>query len=129
MVTLNLAHLLSRPFADAPIAIEFYPDGDTYVVRAELPGLDPAREIQLAIIDGQLRIRAEKTRTQHPDAHSDFHYGSFYRGVPLPHGAREESITARYDRGVLEVRIRVEADLHSHEVPIGIDEPAARERT
>ena len=34
---------------------------------------------------------------------SEFHYGSFTRSLPLPAGAEEDAITARYDKGILTV--------------------------
>src|SRR5262245_53803263 len=63
------------------IRIEEYIDGESYVVRAELPGVDPKRDVHLAIVDGELRIRVERTDNQLAKGHSEFHYGSFYRAI------------------------------------------------
>jgi HSP20 family protein len=58
-----VAKLFWSPFADWDIPVETYADGDRFVVRAELAGLDPTRDIQLAVVDGELRIRAERSAT------------------------------------------------------------------
>lgn len=110
----GLVRLAWRPFADAPIQVEAYADGGSYIVRAELPGLDPHRDIQLAFIDGELRIRAERSPDGPAESRSavrsDFRYGAFYRAVPLPQRARADLARARYDRGILEVRVSLDPD-------------------
>ncbi len=98
------------------IRIEECVDGETYVVRAELPGVDPKREVQVAMVDGALRIRVDRTDSRAVKGHSEFQYGAFERAVTLPAGARENAVTAIYDRGILEVRIR-----------LGTPEPRGRE--
>ena len=34
-------------------------------------------------------------------------YGSFYRSIPLPEGVNDDNVSATFDDGVLEVRVRV----------------------
>jgi HSP20 family protein len=100
------------------IRIEEFVDGETYVVRAELPGVDPKREMHVAIVDGELRIRVDRPDNRLEKGRSEFRYGSFFRAVPLPAGAREDSVTALYDRGILDVRVQ-----------LGAPEPRGREIT
>jgi HSP20 family protein len=101
------------------IRIEEYVDGETYVVRAELPGVDPNREAQVAIVDGILRIRVDRREPRVAKGHSEFHYGSFDREVTLPAGAHEDGVTATYDRGILEVRLRLgPPELRGREIPV-----------
>lgn len=107
MAPLSLTHLLSLPFAPAGIRIEQYADGNTAVVRAELPDRDPAKEIQVAIVDGELRIRAERSRPTARWTRSDFQYAPAYCAVPLAPGAMPDAATARYHNGILEFRIPV----------------------
>ena len=75
--------------------------------------------------DGVLRIKVERSEEQRTEdgktVHSEFHYGSFYRNVPLPAGAREDKVTATYDTGILEVRVVVgEAEPKTREIPVAI---------
>jgi HSP20 family protein len=76
-----------------------------YEIRAELPGVDPADDIEVTVHDGRLTIKAERTRTSESGGHSEFSYGSFVRTVPLPAAADEDEINATYDRGILTVLV------------------------
>ncbi|WP_139003375.1 Hsp20/alpha crystallin family protein [Arthrobacter crystallopoietes] len=84
---------------------------DVLTVRAELPGIDPDKDVEISVSDGQLAIsaqRREKTEQKDKDNYrSEFRYGSFFRSVPLPKGVKAEEITATYKDGVLEVRAPV----------------------
>jgi HSP20 family protein len=81
---------------------EFVRDGH-YVVRAELPGIDPVHEVEIFVHDGVLSIKAERKKEQVDKAHSEFRYGVFSRRMALPSGADEDHISASYDKGILEV--------------------------
>jgi HSP20 family protein len=91
--------------------VEEYREGDTLVVRAELPGIDPEKDVELTVADDMLHLRAERReRTEHKDKssyRSEFRYGSFTRAIPLPKGCKDEDIAAAYRDGVLEVRVPV----------------------
>ena len=78
-----------------------------YVVRAEMPGVDPEKDIEITVRDGQLTIRAERSEKKDFDGRSEFSYGSFARTVSLPAGADEDSIEATYDQGILTVSVGV----------------------
>lgn len=99
----------SEAMADGWMRIEEREDTDALVVRAELPGLDPAKDIDVEVIDAAVRISAK--RHEHPQGlgsgtfRSEFHYGVFVRSVPIPTGAAPETVTATYADGILEVRI------------------------
>lgn len=90
------------------IKVEQFVDGSTLVVRAEVPGIDPDKDVDVSVSEGMLHIRAEREeKSEHKGKdgyRSEFRYGSFARSVALPPGAREEDITATYKDGVLEVR-------------------------
>jgi HSP20 family protein len=102
---------------------EEFVDGDALVVRAELPGIDPDKDVELTITDGVLHIRAErqqKSEQKTKEAYrSEFHYGSFERSVALPVGTKEEDVKASYKNGILEVRVPLgEAKSATTKVPI-----------
>ncbi len=104
----SLDRLFDSPSMPAPIRIEEFVDGKNLVVRAEMPGVDPDKDIEVTIDDGFLRIRAERQeKEEHKDKgrfRSEFRYGSFSRNIPLPDDVKEEDIKATYTDGVLEVR-------------------------
>jgi HSP20 family protein len=80
-----------------------------YVVRAEMPGVDPAKDIEVTVRDGQLTIKAERSEKKDFDGRSEFSYGSFVRTVSLPAGADEDNIEASYDKGILTVSVAITA--------------------
>ena len=55
----------------------------------------------------QLRIHAERREETKEGRHSEFRYGSFTRSISLPAGAYPDKITAKYDKGILEVTVPV----------------------
>jgi len=78
-----------------------------YVVRAETPGVDPAKDIDITVRDGQLTIKAERSEKKNFDGRSEFSYGSFVRTAALPAGADDEDIDATYDKGILTVSVGI----------------------
>lgn len=81
-------------------------DGN-YELRAEIPGVDPAKDVDITVRDGQLTIKAERTEKKESNGRSEFTYGSFVRSVSLPAGADEDAITASYNKGILTVSVPV----------------------
>jgi HSP20 family molecular chaperone IbpA len=115
---IRLTHLLSLPFAGATMPVEALTDSHAYVIRAELPGVDPTR-IRVTIIDGELRLSAERSapvpRTS-PGWRTEFQYGHLARRVPLPASVHAGEVVTSYARGVLEVRVQA-APTEAYPVP------------
>lgn len=109
---LEFPDLLRRMFDWEPEAgwlrVEEFVDGKTLVVRAELPDIDPERDVELTVADGVLDVRAHReAKTEHKDDisyRSEFRYGSFERRIQLPEGTKPEDVSASYKHGVLEIR-------------------------
>lgn len=78
-----------------------------YEVRAELPGIDPAKDVEITVREGLLTIKAERSEKKEFNGRSEFAYGSFKRTVTLPAGANEDDIKATYDKGILTVSVAV----------------------
>lgn len=87
------------------IRCEEYIDGGKYVLRAELPGIDPDKDVDVGVAGGVLRVRAERRQVTREQQRSEFAYGSFSRAMTLPPGADEESVTASYKDGILQVTV------------------------
>jgi HSP20 family protein len=91
------------------LRVEEFHDGDTLVVRAELPDVDPDKDVEVTASDGIVRIHAHREeRAEHKDKRgyrSEFRYGEFERDIVLPRGAVAEDVKATYTDGILEVRI------------------------
>ena len=84
----------------------FEREGDL-VIRTELPGLDPARDVTVSVEDGAVVITGERRQKEEikEDAfyRMETSYGAFTRRVPLPEGVDETTITAEYKDGVLQI--------------------------
>ena len=80
----------------------------SYVVTAELPGLDE-KDIEVTLADGLLSLKGEKkseTTSEKDSLHvTERRYGSFQRMVRLPDGIDEEKVAASFDKGVLRVEV------------------------
>lgn len=96
-----------RPFDGNVIRLEDELKDGSYEVRAELPGIDPAKDVDITVRDGRLTIKAERTEKKESNGRSEFTYGSFLRSVTLPPGADEDSIKASYDKGILTVSMPI----------------------
>jgi len=89
--------------------VEDYVKDGRYVVRAELPGLDPEKELAVTVSHGILTIKADREEKTEDKHRSEFRYGSFVRHMTLPVGADEDHIQASYDKGILEIMIELKA--------------------
>ncbi|RMI33552.1 Hsp20/alpha crystallin family protein [Nocardia stercoris] len=81
-----------------------------YVLRAEIPGIDPDKDLSVSVQHGRLSIKAERSEKHEEKGHSEFSYGSFVRTVTLPVGAQEDGITANYAKGILTVTVPMAAE-------------------
>lgn len=108
---------LMRPFDDLLhdgwgrrlVAVEEFTEDGTLVVRAEMPGIDPEKDVEITISDGMLHICAERSEEEEKSGRHfqrrELRYGSFARSLPVPEGTDEGKITASYKDGMLEVRV------------------------
>ncbi len=108
---------------EAAIRVEEYEFEKNYVIRAELPGIDPDKDVELSVSEGVLRLMVHRQKesrssdTRH--YRSEFRYGSLTRLVALPVGASDSDIEAKYDDGILEVHIPMNgAQAHERRIPI-----------
>jgi HSP20 family protein len=100
---------------------EFWDDGKL-VVRAELPGIDPDKDVELTVTDGMLHIaaqRREEAKTEDKGyVRRELRYGSFSRSLPLPEGVSEGDVTATYKDGILEVRVHAPQPQPARKIPV-----------
>src|ERR1044071_1133634 len=80
--------------------VEAYRKDNEYVVRLDLPGVDP-KEVEIQAEGNVLTIKGErKTETKEADYQETF-YGKFERSLNLPQGVEADKISAQYHHGVL----------------------------
>ena len=109
--------------SDSFIRVEEIVEDHTLVIRAELPGVDPEKDVELMVDKGVLMLRAERHEEKEDQGHlrrrSEFRYGSFSRSIPLPVGATDDDVKATYTNGILEVRLPIAGrQAEAHKIPI-----------
>ena len=96
------------PFTAAQtFRVEEVAQDSRYVIRAELPGLDPETDIEVTVDGRVLTIYAERRQEDKEPYRSEFRYGSVTRSVRLPAKVDATDVSARYEKGVLEVSVPV----------------------
>jgi HSP20 family protein len=98
---------LRPPFGNHLIRVEDELKDGNYELRAEIPGVDPDKDVDITVRDGLLTIKAQRSEKKESNGRSEFSYGSFLRTVTLPTGADEDAIKASYDKGILTVSVPV----------------------
>lgn len=83
-------------------------DGEL-IVTAELPGIEPDKDVEITVGEDYLTIKGEKseeTEISEEDRYvHERRYGKFMRRVPVPEGVSADKITADYTNGVLTVKV------------------------
>jgi len=112
------------------LPVESYVDGNTLVIKADLPGVD-AKDIQVSVEGNQLTIKGErKARQEHKQGayfHQEVRYSSFARTMALPEGVKADEMKARYHNGVLEISMPAPASMVSKKVPIEVSGEAPKQ--
>jgi HSP20 family protein len=98
--------------------VGWYPEIDVFekdnrlVTKIDLPGMKK-EDVKVEVTDGQLAISGErKHEAEEKGEHlyrCEREYGSFFRSVPLPEGAKIEDVKATFTDGVLEVSVPLPA--------------------
>ena len=89
-------------------AVDIYETNDSFVVSADLPGLNKD-EIQIDLKDNTLTLKGEKKFEEKVSKDNYIRieraYGSFVRSFTLTQNVDPEKIKAKYKEGVLEITI------------------------
>jgi HSP20 family protein len=94
-----------------PIRVDEYRDGDVQVIRAEIPGVNLDKNVEINVHDGIVHISADRPAREKSDdgiySRHELCYGSYSRRLPLRDGVTEADIDTSYKDGVLEIRVPV----------------------
>jgi HSP20 family protein len=107
--------------------LDVYEKDNQLFATLDLPGVKK-EDVKAEITDGRLVIsgerRYETEKKEENFYRSEREYGTFYRAIPLPEGAKFEDIKATFENGVLTVTVPLaaRAAITGHKVPI--EEPA-----
>lgn len=89
--------------------IEVSQRGDSFVVRADLPGMKK-EDVRVEVLDDALCLEGERKSESREEREGFFRsersYGSFQRIIPLPEGCDTQNVQASFENGVLEVTLK-----------------------
>ncbi|WP_205304917.1 Hsp20/alpha crystallin family protein [Nocardioides sp. 616] len=114
----ELMNWVGSPHLEPQVKVEEWVDGDRRVIRADLPGIDPERDVELSLDGSTLHLRGQRRSEKHDHHRTEIRYGSFARALTLPPGTRVEDIKAEYDNGVLTVSVPVGSGSGTTTIPI-----------
>ena len=102
-----------------------------YLIRAELPGLDPDKDIEVTADGKTLTIYAERWPQDGATQLTELRYGPRTRSVRLPARVDAQYITGHYRNGILEISVPMpEAQREGGRIPIeNADIPESKETT
>jgi HSP20 family protein len=99
-----LPQLAQRPFVPR---MDVFGRDDDLVVKLELPGIDPEKDVTVEVREGMLVIAGERRHEKEVKEEAYYRmeasYGAFERQIAIPEGIDESRISAAYTDGVLEV--------------------------
>jgi HSP20 family protein len=102
-------------------SMEAYQKDNKFVVRAELPGIDP-KDVEVSVVGNQLRLSGERKQGEEikrDDYYlSECSYGRFERAFTLPEGIKPEDVKASYKNGVLEITLPAKGLAQAHRIQI-----------
>lgn len=111
-------------------AVEWLPTLDVsetkndYVIKAELPGIDP-KDIDISLTNDLLTIKGEK-KQEKEEKEENYHliersYGSFTRSIRLPGQVQSNKINASFKNGVLKVTLPKTEEAKKKEIKIKVE--------
>ena len=113
-------------------AMDLLETDDSFVLRADLPGMTE-QDLTIELEDNVLTVSGER-KGEHEEKREGYlrverAFGGFSRSLTLPQGVDPESVSAHFDKGVLEVRIPKPEQRKPRKITIGSagEEPATIE--
>lgn len=114
---------LRRPFA--PVTDEYEMDGKR-IIRVELPGIDPEKDVSVALEEGFVVVRGQRAKREEIKDEEYYRmessYGTFERYFSVPDTVKEQDLQAEYADGILTIVVPAVtekgAKVTTHPIPI-----------
>ncbi|MCK9519074.1 MAG: Hsp20/alpha crystallin family protein [Dehalococcoidia bacterium] len=92
----------------ATLGLDVYETGNEYIVKAQLPGVDP-KDVDITVDDDILTIKGEFEQkddvTEGQFVRRELRYGSFQRSLRLPPSVEAEKANAQFEHGMLKLTL------------------------
>jgi HSP20 family protein len=103
--------------------IESYLRDGALIVRAYVPGFDPAK-LEVSVLGNTLTIKGEREEEAEikPEDYicREVSYGSFERRLTLPEGVDSDKVRAEFKNGVVEVTMPLTKAIAAKKVPLRV---------
>jgi HSP20 family protein len=111
----TLRHQLDQVFEDVTNAVDgnvvtwtpairLVEHGDSYVLTAQLAGVQPS-EVDVQVTRDSVAISGQRSQPETPEGdrvlYENIRYGTFRRVVNLPEAVRNDAVTAEFSQGLL----------------------------
>jgi len=120
----EFVHFPEGPRFAEMIKIEQKVEDGKLEIRAEMPGIDPDKDVDVSIVDGLLTIKAERHEEEkgerEGESFSEFRYGSFMRSLRVPKGTSVKDVKASYKDGILTIVVPVPKETKAEAVKVPI---------
>ncbi|HET6489951.1 MAG TPA: Hsp20/alpha crystallin family protein [Syntrophales bacterium] len=94
--------------AEMSFTADIFEEGNDVVVKADMPGVKK-EDVDVSLSDDMITIRGERKKEEAVERKDYFRveraYGSFTRSFRLPADVQADKAEAKFDQGVLEIRI------------------------
>ena len=89
-------------------AVDIAENDNHFIIKADVPGVDP-KDIEVSMENGVLSIQGERKSEAKEEKEGytrvERSHGSFYRRFSLPESADPENISAKSNKGVLQIKV------------------------
>jgi HSP20 family protein len=102
-------------------ACEISEEDDNYILKFDLPGVTKD-QVKVEADKDQLTIRAERKEEKKSESKkkhlSEMYYGSYTRSFTLPGPVDEKKVDAKFENGVLTVKVPKTESLKAKQIPV-----------
>ena len=113
--------LANGTVADWVPAVDIVEEKDKFVLKADVPGVDPA-DIEVSMDNGVLSLSGERQSETRDESEGlkrvERISGKFYRRFTLPDTADAEGISAKSSNGILEVSIPKQPEIQARRITV-----------
>lgn len=119
-----LGRLPFRPGEDlgtTNLSLDVVENGDTYVIKAAVPGIDP-KDVEISVDEDVLTIKGEFSKQEETKDENyirrEIRTGSFQRQLRLPPTVEPEKAQASFEHGMLTLSIPKKAEARARSIKI-----------
>src|SRR5579864_3622899 len=110
--------------------VDIYEDEHTITLKMEVPGIDE-KDIDVRIENTTLTVHGER-KIEKEEKEENFrrverHYGEFTGSFTLPSSVDPGQVSARYDKGVLKIRLAKKAESKPKQIKVNVGSEKKRE--